>query len=101
MYGPATAFFYVRKYHLAQDLVLDPSDTTFNASVDRIWQDRAETIAFLARCKAASGLLRDRLDYRTAGFKNFPKFPETLPSAALEIRPLPLGVDGLLDGRKT
>lgn len=100
MYGPAAAFFYVRKYHLAQELVLDPSDTTFNASVDRIWQDRAETIAFLARCKTASGLLRDRLDYRTAGYNNFPEFPETLPSAALEVRPLPLGVDELLGGRK-
>ena len=101
MYGPAAAFFYVRKYHLAQELVLDPSDATFNASVDRIWQDRAETVAFLSRCKTASGLLRDRLDYRTAGFKNFPIFPEALPSVALEVRPLPLRVDALLDGRES
>lgn len=99
IYGPSAALLYVRKYHYAHNLVLDPSDTEFNMSVDRIWRERSETITFLSCCQAASSLLRERLDYRTTGLKNFPIFPETLPPTALEVRPLPLKVHALLDGR--
>ncbi|MDF2599450.1 MAG: hypothetical protein K0Q54_2273 [Methylobacterium brachiatum] len=101
VYGPATPFFYVRKYHLAYDLILDPSDNSFNDSVDRLWKDRSETMAYLSRCRTAVDLLRERLDSRTAGARNFPLFPESIPAAPLEIRPLPADANAVLNGRKS
>ena len=82
------AFMYVNEYHFKRQMMFDPASPDFFDHIQRLLGDQTGLLRFFRQSLFVSNELVRRLDKRTWGKQDIPRFPHSLTPLAVANAPI-------------